>query len=95
MRTCSTSLSNLISRGSTVFANAYMRRNAGVSTGAFGSFVRLQSLAKCSCQALRLPHDNSVVGHVCARIVNVWLRCRWPSEPGRREPRPNEKGAPG
>ena len=39
MRACSTSLSNLISRGSTVFANGYMRRTAAVSAGASGSFA--------------------------------------------------------
>jgi ABC-type uncharacterized transport system substrate-binding protein len=33
VRTCSTSLSNLISRGSVVFANAYMRRTSAISTG--------------------------------------------------------------
>jgi hypothetical protein len=31
VRTCSTSLSNFISRGSAVFANAYMRRTPAVS----------------------------------------------------------------
>jgi hypothetical protein len=53
VRTCSTSLSNLISRGSTVFANAYMRLTSAVSTGAGGS--RAESLPATIARNVFMP----------------------------------------